>query len=129
MVMAKVTGDTASANIVIEDNVVVGTTNYGIAIAEGNNNMIRSNTVVSSGMASMSAPAKAQNVGIYIWNIYKQPKDVFYNNAAFRNDVYWMKVKNPSATVQSLNHTWLPDCRKELGSCSNDVLFVNTSVA
>jgi len=118
----RVSAEMSSAHIVIEKNDIISTTNYGIAIASGHDNSVRNNRIVSSGLLNDGRPIKAQNVGIYIWNINRQPQSVFFNNSAFRNDVFWMKVKDPKAYSQETNHLWLPDCTKKPGACSNDIL-------
>ncbi|MBP0110350.1 hypothetical protein [Bradyrhizobium vignae] len=116
------TPDSASAYVQIENNIVIATTNYGIALAAGNHNSVRGNTIVSSGMVSSTIPSRAQNVGLYIWNLYKQSEHVFFDNAAFENEIHWMKVSSPNARDQVLNPMWLPDCQKEARLCANVVL-------
>lgn len=124
----KVSPDKASANIIIEDNVVVATTNYGIAIASGHNNVVKDNIVVGSGFLPNRVPIKAQNIGLYVWNIYKQPPDVFFDNAAYANKVYWMKKSETLPDVLQASHLWLPDCRKDQpGWCENLVMSSKTS--
>ncbi|MFT4308556.1 MAG: hypothetical protein ACMXYM_04280 [Candidatus Woesearchaeota archaeon] len=81
------------------DNQVVATTNYGIAIAGGEHNLIENNRVVACGVLEDGRPIPAQNTGIYIWNQYERP---FGNNVGRGNEVAW-------ARGASRNDWWVPD--------------------
>jgi len=72
------------------NNVVIGTTNYGIAIAAGHDETIYNNTVISSGLLPDGQKIADQNVGIYIWNYYGTSSSVFYNDSGYGNTVGWI---------------------------------------
>lgn len=76
--------DRACFNCIIQDNEVHDTTNYGIGIAGGSDNAIMGNKVKSH---------NAQNVGIYIANMYKP--DPFKGNYQKNNDVTWITPLKP----------------------------------
>ncbi len=99
--------------VVAEDNQVVATSNYGMAIATGNNLTIRRNRVLASGFLADGSFVPSQNVGIYIWNINKDPVH-FFQNVANKNLVSW-NHRNPNSGQVTLNNYWLPDC--EPGQC------------
>jgi hypothetical protein len=114
---------TASAYINIANNTVIDTTNYGVAIASGNNNTLTNNVVVSSGILNGTTPVQAQNIGMYVWNVNKQSPTAFFNDSAFGNQVFWMKVSNSEVARQSTNDWWLPDCKSTaIGGCTNSTL-------
>lgn len=85
------------------DNQVVGTTNHGIAIAAGHDLAISGNRVVSSGRLPDGSLLAGQNVGVYVWNAYRQPG--FANNVAAGNVVGWSRPADGRR-----NDWWLPDC-------------------
>jgi len=76
---------------------VVSTTNYGIGISSGHNNVAYNNTVISSGLLPNGQKIASQNVGIYVWN---QGDPNWGNNQEYGNTVGWM---GPSG---SRNDTW-----------------------
>jgi hypothetical protein len=96
-------GDRPSSWARAFDNQVVGTNNYGIAIAAGHDLAISGNRVVSSGRLLDGTPLAGQNVGVYVWNAYRLPD--FANNVAAGNVVGWSQ---PAAGRR--NDWWLPDC-------------------
>jgi len=72
------------------NNIVVSTTNYGIAIAAGHNETIYNNTVVSSGLLSNGQGIADPTVAIYIWNYYGTSSKVFHDNSGYGNTVGWI---------------------------------------
>ena len=78
-------------HVIAERNVVVNTTNYGMAISAGENTVMRNNRVFSTGRLPNGTPVAAQNVGIYVWNYHDQ--GAFGNNDAINNVVGWENVK------------------------------------
>jgi len=112
-----VTPATSAAYVDITDNVVLDTTNYGVAISSGHNNTLKNNTVISAGVFANNIPVKSQNVGLYIWNINKQTADIFYGNQSIQNSVYWLKAQTATPTR---NPWWMPDCQVLVANgCSN----------
>ena len=91
------------------NNQVVGTTNYGIAIAAGHDIAFHDNRVVSSGRLPDGELLAAQNVGLYIWNLYRLSD--FTNNVATDNVVGWYQPAE-----RHRNNWWLPDCSR----CANN---------
>ena len=91
----------ASGYVQAYNNIVVSTTNYGIAIAAGHNETIYDNVVVSSGLLPDGQMIADQNVGIYIWNGYHTSSSVFYDNSGYGNTIGWVGpngVRNDSYT-------------------------------
>jgi hypothetical protein len=70
-------------------NVVIGTTNYGIAISSGHDDSIYNNIVVSSGRLPDGTRLPASNVGIYVWNAGNDP--FFGNDQEYGNTIGWMR--------------------------------------
>lgn len=83
--------DRGTSWALIEGNTVRETTNYGIAIAGGTNNVIRGNTVTAK---------DARNVGIYCANLYAP--DPFAQNKVEGNKVAWQ-------TPKGRNDYWLDE--------------------
>ena len=110
------TGATADADPGFVDafnNIVVSTSNYGLAIASGHDDTISNNIVIAAGLLPDGTRIRFQNVGIYVWN--STPDPFFANNSASNNTVgfvgpaggrndYWL----PDAPVQ-VNNVSLPD--------------------
>lgn len=87
------------------DNVVIGTTNYGIAISAGHDISFRHNVILSSGLLPNGQPITAQNVGAYIWNVYKSNRttpSTFTANGGQDNMIGWVKGN-------ARNDSWTPD--------------------
>lgn len=102
-------GERSSAWIRAYNNQVVGTTNHGIAIAAGHDITFYDNRVVSSGRLRKGGLLAGQNVGLYIWNLYRLPD--FTNNVAKDNVVGWYQPADGRR-----NDWWLPDCSQ----CANN---------
>ncbi|MDQ3440265.1 MAG: hypothetical protein M3478_07935 [Planctomycetota bacterium] len=92
-------------------NQVASTTNYGIAIAGGHDSAIFENRIVSSGYLADGLWITAQNVGIYIWDLYDTGSSSFYDNSASNNLVGW-RNKN------GRNDWWIPDATSFTGNVS-----------
>ncbi|MEF2278507.1 NPCBM/NEW2 domain-containing protein [Deinococcus sp. YIM 134068] len=91
----------------VSHNQVVGTTNYGIAIAGGSGSVLEHNRVVSSGRLPDGSPIAAQNVGMYMWDPYggaKQSPATFGHNRALYNVVGWTRVRGDK--VDSNAYWW-----------------------
>lgn len=93
-------GDGGGSHQVAQDNVVVATSNHGIAISGGRDNLIRGNRVVSCGRLPDGEPIASRNVGIYIWN-WSGARE-FANNRGVGNEVAW---NGPTGR----NDWWIPD--------------------
>jgi len=94
------------------DNVVLDTTNYGIAISAGHDNSFYRNRILSAGVLPDGRKIAAQNVGAYIWDSYKAGKDHFFNNSGSENVIGWAKGNErndwwtPNATSWEKNVNW-----------------------
>ena len=97
-------GSSGVAFVDAHDNTVVSTTNYGIAIAAGHDMHFYRNRVFSSGLLPDGRWTSAQNVGLYIWDLYGTGPENFYNNTASDNVVGWVKE-----TDGTRNDWWVPD--------------------
>lgn len=94
----------------IYDNTVIGTTNYGVAIASGSNNYAHGNRLVSSGqIANGNSIAWPNATGTYVWNY--QGMAGFANNNSDSNTIGWYQHN-----VAARNDTWFPDCM--VGGCA-----------
>jgi hypothetical protein len=102
-------GEQSSAWVRAYNNQVVGTTNHGIAIAAGHDIAFHDNRVVSSGRLPDGGLLAAQNVGLYVWNLYHLSD--FTNNVATDNVVGWYQPAH-----RHRNDWWLPDCSR----CGNN---------
>jgi len=112
-----VNAESASAFVAIEDNCILSTANYGVAIASGNNNLIFRNITVSSGLLRDGSSILSQNVGIYIWNSNEGP--AFFSNVAKQNFSFWRQAASAvSGRGVKLNNYWLPDCQKKQDGAS-----------
>jgi hypothetical protein len=105
-------GDSGGNWQISHDNQIVSTTNYGVAISGGQNNKQYNNRMVSSGLLPDGRIIKAQNVGLYVWNVHNDPN--FASNSAYGNLSGWYKP-----LTSSRNDWWLPNCT---GNCSNTAL-------
>ena len=89
-------------------NQVVGTSNYGIAIAAGHDLAFHDNRIVSCGFLPDGRYIPSQNVGAYIWDTHHGARlspPAFFNNSGRRNIVGW--VSSPDKTKR--NDWWHPD--------------------
>lgn len=93
-------GDGGGSDQIAHDNTVVATSNHGIAISGGRDNLIRGNRVVACGRLPDGEPIASRNVGIYIWN-WSEARN-FANNRGVGNEVAW------NGQV-GRNDWWIPD--------------------
>jgi hypothetical protein len=110
-------GDTGSdiGWVVVEDNQVVGTTNYGISVVCGSNQTIRDNTILSSGQSRNGTPLSAANVGLSMGSEANWGADctTYERNSATGNDLGWQGE-------DGRNDSWTPDCDDCSGNTSRD---------
>jgi hypothetical protein len=95
------------------DNVVLDTTNYGIAISAGHDCQIYRNRILSAGVLPDGRRIAGQNVGAYVWDSYKSGERRFYNNSGSDNLIGWYNDKparndwwRPHATKWENNANW-----------------------
>ena len=108
------TGDSGGAYIVVKDNILVDSGQYGIAIAGGHHIQILDNKVFGKRQPFT-------NVGIYVWNQSKAPS---HDHSVKGNRVRWFNkggMENPcwdaknSGTVAGWdNHDWHADLDDKL---------------
>jgi hypothetical protein len=91
---------TATGNVQAFNNIIVSTSNYGIAISSGHNNSIYNNTIISSALLPSGKKIAAENVGIYVWDSINDPN--WSNNKEYGNTIGWM---GPSGR----NDKWIPN--------------------
>ena len=96
-------GSTTTGYVQAYNNIVVSTTNYGIAIEAGHNETIYDNTIISSGLLPNGQTFADQNVGVIIWNLYGTSSGVFNNDSGYGNVISWV---GPGGTR---NDSWTPD--------------------
>lgn len=119
---AKVTDPRGNGYVRAYDNQIVGTTNYGLAIAGGVGIEAYRNRVVGSGRLPDGSRLPAQNVGIYVWDIYgagNLAPATFAGNSLRDNVSGWTKVGADGKT--STNPMWLPHCGYRGTTCANNV--------
>ena len=81
-------------------NQIVSWTNAGIGIVAGHDNSVAGNRIVSSGrLRDGVTTLQAANVGIVVWNLYKDP--TWANNRATGNSVGWMHAAGIDTTCGS----------------------------
>ncbi len=90
------------------DNVVVGTANYGIAVAAGHDITFDRNRIVSAGVLPDGRPVAAQNVGAYVWDA-GHGKHPFYGDGGTGNVIGWVKGRGR-------NDSWTPDAGTWVGT-------------
>ncbi len=114
----------ASAYIKAENNQVISTTNYGIAIAAGHDLQFSNNRIVSSGRLVDGTFIAAQNIAFYVWNAYRS--SVWSNNYETNNLAGW--VRNATGTR---NDWWLPGCESDSSGplCRGNVAWPGTITA
>ena len=82
------------------DNQIVDWTNVGLGIVAGHDNSLTNNRVISDGKLGGSTSLAAANVGIAVWNAYRDP--TFANNRARDNVVAWVHARGHR------NDMWFP---------------------
>jgi hypothetical protein len=70
-------------------NEVVSTTNYGVAIAAGHDNVFFDNRLVSCDRLADGRTIVGDNSGAYIWDSYHTGSRSFSNNSGYGNQVGW----------------------------------------
>lgn len=107
----------AAAFVKAYRNQVVSTTNYGIAIAAGHNNKAYDNRVVSSGYLADGSWIAAQNIGVYVWDMYgdgQKTTPTFYNNTIRDSEVGWVKRDSGGNNIR--NDWWFPSSASSTGN-------------
>lgn len=89
-------------NVDASRNVIVNTTNYGMAVSAGQSMRMSGNRLFSTGLLPNGAAVAAQNVGLYVWNIHQQPD--FGDVEVFDNVAGWERPNQGDR-----NDFWLPD--------------------
>lgn len=102
------------------ENQVISTTNYGAAIIGGYGNRMENNRVISSGRTPDGTRIAAQNVGLYVWDMYGSGA-AFGMNVMQGNVSGWTKVSTTGSTSQ--NNWWFPH-----GSTNGSVTGNNTGL-
>ncbi|WP_027483719.1 hypothetical protein [Deinococcus pimensis] len=98
----------ASGYILAYRNQVVNTSNQGIVVSAGHHIEAFENRIVSSGYTPSAKPVHAQNVGMYIWDAYKNKQYGTFRGNVFRNnEVGWAR---PLLGKDVQNPFWFPDC-------------------
>jgi hypothetical protein len=88
------------------NNIIISTSNYGIAISSGHNDTIYNNTIISSALLPNGQKIAAENVGIYVWN---SVADILWgNNQEYGNTLGWMGPNDR-------NDLWTPDATGQTG--------------
>jgi hypothetical protein len=111
----------ATAYLEVYNNQIVATTNYGIAIACGHDNIMYNNRVVASGyLADNVTFLSAQNIGDYVYNIHSNA--FFFNNNSYNNAIAWNKKNTAGAIVR--NDKYFPNCIT--GGCTSNTSLTST---
>lgn len=103
------------------DNIIVGTSNYGLAIAGGSGIQAWGNRIVGSGRLPDGSRIPSQNVGLYVWDMHGaggQTPPAFGGHTFRDNAAGWTKVYPDTKTSQ--NPMWLPDCGRLGTTCTNN---------
>lgn len=91
-------------------NVIIGTSNQGIAISAGHDIQAYENRILSSGYMPSGQPIPSQNVGLYVWDMHgDKQRGTFFNNSARDNLVAW---QTPLRGANTKSNWWFPDCPK-----------------
>lgn len=100
-------GDASSQNgrfVLVENNQIVATTNYGISIVCGSDQVVRNNRVIASGKTADGAWIAAQNVGLSLGSASEWAPGycpTYTRNTMSGNTVGWQ-------TSQGRNDYWAP---------------------
>jgi hypothetical protein len=92
---------TDSGHVRAYNNIVMDTTNYGIAVSSGLDDQVYNNVVISTGKLPTGQTPASQNVGIYVWNQSGDPN--FQSPVVTGNTIGWV---GPNG---SRNDEWTPD--------------------
>ncbi len=89
-------------------NVIVGTSNQGVAVGGGHDIQVFENRIISSGYLPDGRPIPSQNVGIYVWDSNNDRRHgTFYNVSVWGNLIGW---STPLRGQGTSNPWWFPDC-------------------
>ncbi len=99
---------TAASHVRATGNVVVGTSNYGIAVSAGHDIELDGNRVVSAGLLADGRRVAAQNVGVYLWDAGRRGRAAaaaatFFANGGTGNVIGW------ASATGGRNDSWTPD--------------------
>ena len=103
----------ATAHVEAFGNVIISTTNYGIAISAGHDLTFHDNRIISCGALPTGQKIAEQNVGAYIWDSHKdgsKTPPTFYKNVGHDNWIGWMKGEHrndawhPNSAAWTANH-------------------------
>jgi hypothetical protein len=101
------TAATTTAFVDVYNNTVVGSSNYGMAIAVGHDINIHNNKIISSGyLADCTFATVHGAVGIYNWNYFNSPNTIFFNNIVQTNTIGL--ISNDGTGKAMRNDMWLP---------------------
>jgi hypothetical protein len=99
----------AGGYVDVYNNQIVSTSNQGIGIAGGHDHRVFNNRIVSSGRLPSGQINKAQNVGVYVWDVNNGKRSkTWFNNTVYNNVIGWTRVNTNNTTW--LNNTWFADC-------------------
>lgn len=93
--------DNGSAFVRAYNNQVLDTTNYGMSISSGHDNVFYNNRILAGGILPDGTQVAAQNVGASIWNA--NAETTFVNNSGYGNYIGWMMPDF------NRNDSWTPD--------------------
>ncbi|CAM3472498.1 Glycosyl hydrolase [Deinococcus saxicola] len=99
------------------NNVVVSTSNHGVAIAGGYGNEILNNRIISSGRYPDGSRIASQNVGMYVWDLYSAGT-AFGAHRVEGNVIGWTRVETDGS--EWTNNWWMPDVNQNGGTASGN---------
>jgi hypothetical protein len=125
-------GGLQSAYVTAFGNQVVGTENYGIAIAAGHDITMHGNRAISDGRLPDGRQMSVSNAGLYIWDFYVAKHlggapGAFRGNYAYDNVSGWMNLKSGSKAKRT--DVWFPDCATAASGASRCVGNLSLSTA
>lgn len=99
----------AGGYVDVYNNQIISTSNQGVGIAGGHDHKVFNNRILSSGRLPSGEINKAQNVGIYVWDVMNGKRSkTWFNNTVYDNVIGWTRVNSNNSTW--LNNTWFADC-------------------
>ncbi|CAM3356987.1 NPCBM/NEW2 domain-containing protein [Deinococcus saxicola] len=99
----------AGGYVDVYNNQIVSTSNQGVGIAGGHDHNVFNNRILSSGRLPTGEINKAQNVGIYVWDVMNgKGSNTWFNNTVHDNVIGWTRINANNSTW--LNNTWFADC-------------------
>lgn len=118
-------GSTNGRNVVVENNQVIGTTNYGISIVCGSDQIVRNNRVLASGtMPDGVTWLAGMNVGLSLASEARWGAGctTFSNNSMSGNTVGWVRGPN-SRWGAGRADWWTPDALTPGSSFTNNTSY------